>query len=332
MASVMRIVDSSGNAFTGTTTFSASDHRSFTFDPTSTLNAGQVQNVKVSGIYDSLGQVMTPVTIPFTTAAAAVPPVISSTTPASGSSNFAIASDLTVTMDKVCSGVTSTMATVLKVTCSGVNFPGVVTFNTSDHKTFTLNPTDSLGYSLPSILTVSGICDNAGNFMVPVSIPFTTADPALDHFYTVAPTVTTHRLDSASSRQAEKRDATGSALNGRKIHQVKVYLKRTGTPNVTITCRIRQNIESGDTAGATIGTLSSLSLTTSFALYTFTNLSNTYALTTNDAISVEATLGGSDEIGIETGTGFDGTNSFYTRFDGTYHDTTSEDLAGEMYE
>jgi hypothetical protein len=336
MASIMRIVDSSANVFTGTTTFNNTDHRTFTFDPTSTLNAGQVQNVKVSGIVDSVGQFMTPVSVPFTTAAAAVPPVVVSTTPASGSSNFTISNDLTVTMDKTCSGVTSTMATVMSVTCSGVDFPGVVTFNTTDKKTFTLNPTNNLAYSMPSVLTISGIRDTGGNVMTPVNVPFTTADPALNHFYTVAPTITTHKFDSSSTRHAEKRDNASTDFAGRNIRRVGVYLKRTtGTPNVTISCVIRKNIDGGDGGSlqATIGTMSSLSLTNSFALYNFTNLSNSYLMNTAaDTVSIETTLTGSDVIGIETGTSYDSTRTIYSRFDGVWNDTTSEDLAGEMYQ
>jgi hypothetical protein len=335
MASVIKIVDQDANTFTGTTTFDPVGQTTFTFDPTGTLNFSKIQTVKISGIVDTLGQFMTPTNPTFTTAASPVPPAVASSVPASGSSNFTISNDLTVTMDKVCSGVTSTMATVLSVTCSGVAFPGTVTFNTTDLKTFTLNPTTNLAYSMPSVLTVSGIRDNAGNMMTPVDIPFTTGDPALNNFYSVSPTITTHRFDNSSTRHAEKRDNASTDFTGKNIRRVKVYLKRTtGTPNVTISCVIRKNIDGADGGSlqATIGTMSSLSLTSSFDLYTFTNLSNSYLMNTAaDAVSIEATLTGSDEIGIETGTTYDSTRTIYSRYDGTWHPTTSEDLAGTMY-
>ena len=113
-----------------------------------------------------------------------------------------------------------------------------------------------------------------------------------------------------------------------------MYLKRTGTPNTIVKVVIRQDIEGSDTNHVTIGQIQSTSLTTSFAQYTFTNLSNSYALTTNDLVGVWADNAalGSNTIGVQTGAGYDGTNSFFTKEGGgSYSDSTSQDLAGDFY-
>jgi hypothetical protein len=281
---------------------------------------------------------MTPVSsgIAFTTEASPVPPAIASTTPASGSTTFNITDNIVVVMDKTCSGVLSNMAGVVSVTCSGVNFPGTVTFNTTNKTTYTLDPNTNLAYSMPSALTVSGIIDTLGNVMTPVTIPFTTADPALNNVYSVSPTITTQKLDNTYYIVAEKRDSSSSTLNGLKIRQVKAYLKRNGSPNTTVKCVIRQNTEGSDTNFVTLGTIPSTSIATSFTQYTFTNLSNTYALTTNDAVGIwadNAALDSSNNISVETGSDtYDGGNSFLVKgHGGTYDSTTSQDLAGTFY-
>ena len=135
-------------------------------------------------------------------------------------------------------------------------------------------------------MRVSGIMDTGSRIMTPVDVPFMTADPALTPLYTVSPTISTQVLDSNVFLIAEKRDSSSSEMDGWKVRQVKVYLKKTGTPNTPVKVIIRQNIESTDTTKVTIGSIQSTSLTTSFQQYTFTNLSNTYTLTTNDAVGV----------------------------------------------
>ena len=337
MASVIRITDSSGTAFTGTTTFDNVGKKTFTFDPTVAQNYSQVQNVKVSGIYDTIGGVMTPVTIPFTSMAPVAPPAVESTVPASGSATFSINSDLTVTMDKICSGTTSTMAPVVSIIdASGTVFNGTVTFDSVGKKVFTFNPTNDLRYSLGQTIRISGIRDTVGNVMTPVNVPFTTADPVLNNIWSVSNTISTQKLDSTFYIIAEKRDSSSSQMNGLKIRQAKVYLKKTGSPNTTVKFVIRQNTEGSDTNFVTIGQMPSTSLTTAFVQYTFTNLSNSYALTTNDAIGVWADNGALDSSNnITVGTGsdsFDGGASFLIKgHGGSYDDVTSQDLAGSFY-
>ena len=282
---------------------------------------------------------MVPKDVPFTTDAAPPPevaPVIVSTTPGSGTADFNITSNLTVVMDKICSGTTSTMDPVVRVvSISGTAFTGTTTFDATGKKTFTFNPSSDLRYSMIHTIKVSGIYDTGGRVMTPVDVPFTTADPALTPVYSVTPTISTHQLDSTYYILGEKRDSSSSALDTLKIRQVKVYLKRTGTPNTVVKVVIRQNIESTDTNHVTIGTIQSTSLTTSFQQYKFTNLSNSYALTTNDLVGVwadNAALSNSNTIGVQTGAGYDGTDSFFTKEGGGgYNDSTSQDLAGDFY-
>ena len=186
MTPVLSIITASGTVFNGTTTFDNIGKAAFTLDPTSTLSYSQLQNLRVSGIYDTIGGIMTPVSIPFTTMAPVAPPVVVSTVPASGSANFNIASNVTVTMDKLCSGTTSTMAPVVSVIdISGTVFNGTTTFDNVGGKVFTFNPTSDLRYSLPATIRISGIKDTFNNFMVPVNVPFTAADPALTPVYSV---------------------------------------------------------------------------------------------------------------------------------------------------
>ncbi len=337
MAQVIRIVDSSANVFNGTVTFDNVGKKTFTFDPTLAQNYLQVQNIKVSGIYDTIGGVMTPVSIPFTSMAPIAPPVIVSTSPASGSSNFSISDNLTVTMDKIVSGTTSSMAPVVSVIdISGNVFNGTVTFDSVGKKVFTFNPTNDLRYSYAQTMRVSGIIDVNGNYMVPVNVPFTTADPAMNSITLTSPTISNQALNDTFYILAEKRDSSSSQLDGLTIRQVKVYLKKTGTPNTTVKVVLRQNIESSDTNHVTIGTMPSTSLTTSFVQYTFTNLSNTYALTTNDAVGVwadNAALSSSNTIGVQTGAdSYDGGNSFFVKgHGGSYDDVTAQDLAATFY-
>lgn len=337
ITSVLSVI-CSGVLFSGTNTFDTLGQKTFQLDPATSLAYAMPQTLRVSGIYGLGGTIMTPVDISFTTDAAPpppAPPVVASTNPASGSAGFAINSDLSVTMDKVCSGVTASMPPVISViTISGVVFNGTVTFDTAGKKTFTLNPTSDLRYSTISTMRISGICDNDNNFMVPVNVPFTTADPALNSLYSVSPTISTQQLDSNYFLIAEKRDTSNSSMDGWVVRQVKVYLKKTGSPNQDVKVIIRQNTEGVDTNVATIGTIRSTSLTTSFQQYTFTNLSNTYALTTNDAVGVwtpNETLG-SATIGVQTGSDtFDGADSFLVKnAGGNYTNVTSQDLAGEM--
>jgi hypothetical protein len=229
------------------------------------------------------------------------------------------------------------MAPVVSVTdFSGNVFNGTVTFDTVGKKIFTFNPTNDLRYSLPANILISGIRDTVGNVMTPVSVPFTAADPALNNVYSVSPTISTQQLDSTFYIIAEKRDSSTSQLNGLILKQVKVWLKRSGSPNTVVKVVLRQNTEGTDVNHVTMGQIQSTSLTTSFAQYTFTNLSNSYALTTNDAVGVWAdngVLSTSNTIGVQTGSdSYDGANSFVIKgHGGGYDSVTSQDLAGTFY-
>jgi hypothetical protein len=62
-------------------------------------------------------------------------------------------------------------------------------------------------------------------------------------------------------------------------------LKKTGNPTGTYQVVIRKGTD--DSIAAVIGTIDASTITTSDALYTFTNTSNTYAIQAGDKLLIE---------------------------------------------
>jgi hypothetical protein len=336
MTPVIAVVNSGNTNFPGTLTFdNGVTNKVFTFSPNSSLNSNDYLSVKVSGIYDIASNVMTPATIRFDTEIQAAP-VVTSSDPLSGTGGVNTNNNIVVYMDKKCSGAGGAMATVLRLEdVSGNNYPGTITFDTVTQKVFTLNPTATMPYSSIMTIKVSGIRDLFGTVMTPVNIPFTSADPALTQVYSVVPTISTQTLTSTATRAGEFLRTPSSSLAGKKIRQVKVYLKKSGSPTSLVKVTLRQQPFGSDTDKSTIGTIPAQSLTTSFALYTFTNLSSTYVLQYPDMLCVQVSGSqmGSDSIFIQTaGDVLDGINSFFIRQGGSDYDLySSQDIAGSAY-
>jgi Concanavalin A-like lectin/glucanases superfamily len=149
--------------------------------------------------------------------------------------------------------------------------------------------------------------------------------PTVDPYYT---------LGFGNERVLQKvTSTTASAGNiyNQKITQVKVWLKRVGTPTGFITCGIRN---AAGSLVSTINTFDSASVSNSaFTQYTFTNLTNAYTMALNDRISLEFTGGNSsNHIQINANLLDSYPYGALQLFDGSiYSDRPVHDLAGFMY-
>jgi hypothetical protein len=106
---------------------------------------------------------------------------------------------------------------------------------------------------------------------------------------TAANASTYYDLNVAAATRAGEQFGTGSSLIGKKITQVVLVLKKTGTPTGTASVVIRKAVD--DAIVATIGTIDVSTITTTDKEYTFTNTSNTYPLAAGDLLLIEYTGG-----------------------------------------
>ena len=87
-------------------------------------------------------------------------------------------------------------------------------------------------------------------------------------------------------------------------------LKKTGNPTGTAQLVIRKGTD--DSIAVTIGTIDVSTITTSDALYTFTNTSNTYSFNPGDSLLLEYTGGNSSNfisLKVTDADAFDGIKS-----------------------
>lgn len=106
----------------------------------------------------------------------------------------------------------------------------------------------------------------------------------------------------------------------------KVYLKKVLSPTGNITCRIRNGADT-TTRETSSTTLDSATLTTSYVEYTF-DFAGTTSLAENDRIELLYTGGDSSNyvvMELDTGNNFDGTDTVFTSFSGSYTDTSGTD-------
>lgn len=328
-----------------------------TFTPNSALSGNKIYQVGVTGVFDLSNNIMNQTTgalrqsgYSFTTVDN-IQPIVSGITPASGTTNVIVTQLVQITMSEPISGTvgTGTLTNTSAVTClatSGVGagslFPGTVNLDA----TKTIVTFDQAG-SWPSNtvfrIQVSGLRDTADNFMVPVSgHQLVTAGPILTTFYDFVGT--TERpfgtVSPALVRVGEKRDATGSDMNGRVIKRASFALKRTGSPGGTVRCRVRQNAPPNNAGSPTPDAVvvlfdtiytTNTDITTTKQRYIFEKLDNTYAMTTNDIITVEidgATQNGSNYISAyyDDGNPYDGIDSFYQSYDDNWSAFTDRDI------
>ena len=116
-----------------------------------------------------------------------------------------------------------------------------------------------------------------------------------------------------------------SALVGKYISQIILRLEKTGSPTGTATAVVRN---SSDTIVFTIGTLDVSTLTTSPVDKTFKHATDDYKIASGDRISLE--YSGSDgsnrlEIGRHSSGSYDGTDTHYFTYNGSYSEITAQD-------
>lgn len=116
-----------------------------------------------------------------------------------------------------------------------------------------------------------------------------------------------------------------SALIGNVLTKATFYLSKTGSPTGTLTCRIR---DSGDAEVLVLGTKDVSTLTGSATATEFENLTGR-TLASGDKILLEYTGGDASnyvDAQINTAGGYDTTNTFETRYNGSYTDATGQDF------
>jgi hypothetical protein len=280
------------------------------FTPNAVLSGNKVYLASISGIFDlSGGNVINQNPIggirqsgSVFTVVDNIAPTVLSISPSSGSTNVVVSQNVTVTMSEPISGTvgTGTLTNTSAITClnvgAGTLAPGTVNLDAT--KTIlTFDPTASLQSSTSFDVRVSGLRDTSDNFMVPVSgHRFTTAGPALTTFFDNVGTTEANwaSFNPDKTRMGILRQATGSVLNGVVIKRASFKMRRIGTSATTVFCRIFENTaDAGGDAGtaAEIGSIAFNDIpdTAGGTRVIFENLSNSYAMTTDDAIAIEWT-------------------------------------------
>ncbi len=162
-----------GNAIAGGVTVAGTVA---TFTPDEPLAVNTVHHVEVTGASDGAGNVMTPVTWAFTTAAETdpadtTPPAVVSATPSSGATDVAASTTVTVTFSEPVNSAVLTLKGTAGATVAGT------TVMDSPATTLTFTPAQPLAAGVLHTVEVSGASDAAGNDMSPSTWTFTTAEP-----------------------------------------------------------------------------------------------------------------------------------------------------------
>jgi subtilisin len=169
--------NSAGTSITGTVTLST-DSRVATFKPSSALAYSTSYTAAVTnGIKDLAGNLLTPKSWSFTTAAQSdtTSPTVTSTSPATSATGITVTSSITATFSEAVQSPTVTGTTFTLKNSAGTSITGTVTLST-DSKVATFKPSSALAYSTSYTAAVTnGIKDLAGNLLTPKSWSFTTA-------------------------------------------------------------------------------------------------------------------------------------------------------------
>lgn len=253
------------------------------------------------------------------------PPTITSSNPVSGATNVATNSTYTVTFsEQVLSGTINTNTFKLR-NASGTNISISVTLG-ADKKTATIDPSPTLGSIMEHRISISGVKDLAGNNMVPVSgIRWTTKEPSLTQIWNHTNTGLNEILEEDSNNRAGIfSENSASALRGHVVRKAQWWLKRVGNPAGNVTCTVRDGDNGDDLQREFTGTIPASSLTTSYAQYSFYDLSGTYEISTDDKISIEFNQGGTSNYVDMSVSSTDSDDTIFYRLhvdDGTVHHT-----------
>ena len=160
-----------GTLVAGATTYDAAT-RTATLDPTANLAAATQYTATVTGVRDTAGNQVDPVTWTFTTDTPdTTKPTVTSRAPAPGAGAVSTAVNVTATFSEP---VQAGTITVELRTPANALVAGTTTYDATS-RTATLDPTASLAPSTTYTASVSGTRDTAGNQMDAVSWTFTTA-------------------------------------------------------------------------------------------------------------------------------------------------------------
>lgn len=322
-----------------------------TFTPNAPLSGNKTYLASISGIFDlSGGNVLNQNPIgglrqsgTVFTVVDNISPTVQSITPASGSTNVSVSQAVVITMSEAISGtangsITNASAVSCLNTATGILHNGTVTLD-AGRTVATFDQDGSWPSSTTFQIRVSGLRDLSDNFMVPVSgHQLTTAGPILTPFYDNPGTTESNwaSFSPDKTRMGIVRTATGSILNGKVIKRASWKMRRIGTSTSTVFCRIYKDTDDagGDNGvGATIGSVLFNDIPTTATRVAFENLSNTYALTTDDAIVVEWTGTQSASVTLvmyRSGDDVDGSNTQRITYDGEWRWLDTEDADAKL--
>jgi hypothetical protein len=280
---------------------------------------------------------------PFTTTAAPPPPdvtapVVSGTTPVNGTTNVALDTNVTVTFSEaMLSGTINSTNIYLSNTSGGTAILDTVsvTLNPLDKKTVTLDPVNDLTEgNIYYINVTTGVQDLAANAMA--------AADRERNFSTIYNFQEVYNITGSSGSSVFAGDDERMGLlitsathllvsSAKPPKRFTLRLKKTGSPTGTATLRIRN---AADTIVATIGTINVATLTTSYADYTITSLSQSVLVEDGYRIMLEYSGGNSSNyIQLQRTSSSDASNVRLTKWDssGGYTDESSEDIAWIIY-
>lgn len=267
------------------------------------------------------------------TTVSAVPPTVSSTTPAAGAIDQLITVVPTITFSMAMLSSTITTANITLKDQSANNVAGTVTLS-ANGLTATFTPNATLSNSVTYTIGVStGVKNSAGTAMAAAfSSTFTTKAAVLTIIYQVTGGTGGNYLLSTDDIREGMIFPSGSTLIGKKPKKARVQLKKSGSPTGTITVKVRKGTD--DSVAATFGAgINASTLTTSYADYDFQDLTSTYALVANDKLAVEFSGGDiSNKVAVQRMLSDVDVKANRTHYDTTYHNVTTEDFNATVWE
>jgi hypothetical protein len=325
-----------GTVVSNSVTLDPSDQKTVTLAVSGNLLAtNTAYNVVVlSGVQDLAGNNLSGnVSGRFTTVAALT---VTGHTPASGATNVSTSVIPSFVFSaNVLSGTAN--STFFRINVSGGSALAASVTLGSGNKTVLIDPTATLASStMYQISALSGVKDTGqNNLTTPVTSRFTTAAPPLTIVYNVTGTSTNQLFDGDDENEAVAVVNTSSALRGKIIKQVRVPLRRQGTITGDVNCLIRK----ADGSHIRIGTaLDASTVSTTFADYTYTSSTNTYALVAGDRITIEFGDASSDasnyiEVRRNNADVFDGVNTIRSIAGGdrNWEDQSEREWVGIMW-
>ncbi len=174
------MVDNASNSINGVVTYSS---KVATFNPSSDLNWSTTYTMTVStGVKDSASNALSSnYSWSFTTASSnsTVRPTVASVTPAGGSDNISLSTNITITFSEAMDTSTITTSNTLNGTnitlkdSSGNSIQGAITYS---NNVATFNPSSNLSYSTTYTIDIStSVANSSGNYLgIPYSRSFTT--------------------------------------------------------------------------------------------------------------------------------------------------------------